>query len=103
MPWEAKNPEPVAPPCETCEIKIDPENVQVFSVYRRCADDWNTAGGIEPIRTSLSSPAIWTALNVSGVRGLKKRAHIFDRVQMIGRAIAKELMAEREKRAGKAE
>lgn len=66
-----------------------PENEETYRVYCRCSDDWIMSGGMEPHRMAISGPAIETAIRLGGIRGLRKKQVIFDRVKMAGRAVAK--------------
>lgn len=100
MPWEKEDPVVVHPPCDSCEVVLSKENVEAMRVYNRCSGDWVTSGGMEPTRITLSTIAIETALNITGIEGQKKRAIIFDRVKMAASAVAKALAAEREKKQG---
>jgi hypothetical protein len=76
-----------------------PENEEVYNVYCRCSDDWVMSGGMESHRMTISAPAIKTAMwAVGGIKGQRRRTLIFDRVKMVGRAVAKEIGIELDKR-----
>jgi len=57
------------------------------------------SGGMESRRISISGPAIETAMRiVGGIRGRKQRQYVFDRVKMVGRAVANEISEEMDRK-----
>jgi len=93
LPFEEGGIEQTEPPCDKCRIDIKHENVPVMDVFVRCNDDWIMAGP-DRVRSTISGPAIKTAMNIVGITSKRERMIVFDKIKMVGRVLARELLQE---------